>query len=68
MNDATIIMGIQADIKDLTQDAVELTRRLGFGRRASQKTAKTLTPDESRLLDVLNNGALFCWDDPACGT
>ena len=52
-------------ITHLAQEAVALAHRLGFGQRSSRKAVAELTPDISQAHDLLNNGALFCWEcDP----
>jgi len=52
-------------ITHLAQEAVALAHRLGFGRRFTRKAVTELTSNTTQAHNLLNNGALFCWEcDP----
>lgn len=63
MSDAAVTTGLQSNIGRLTQEAVNLARRFGFGQ-LSQTSAARPVPDKPQPYDLLNCGALYCWCDP----
>lgn len=65
MNHATT-RATWADMNELTQEAVELAHRLGFGQRPAQQAVEGLTASKTQVLDILDGGALFCWGNDDC--
>jgi len=67
MQDSTslTITNTQKGIIHLAQEAIILSRRLGFGQKPGPKVVAELISNRSQAHDLLNNSVLFCWEcDP----
>jgi hypothetical protein len=63
MKDVVFSIGSESEIQHLAQEAVEIARRLGFGKPPQQQILKELAANRARAQDLLNGGALFIWGD-----
>jgi hypothetical protein len=61
MNDTIATIGTQSDIVFSTQDAVELARSLGFGKRSNQKSLKSVVDKEIKKVPALFSDECDCW-------
>jgi hypothetical protein len=60
-------IGTESEIVRLTQEAVELARRLGFGEPPCPQAVEQAVVNKCQVLDLLNGGGLFFWEEDISG-
>lgn len=61
MNNTIATMVTQSAIVFSTQDAVELARTLGFGKRSNQKSIERMVDKEKEKVPALFGDECDCW-------